>query len=649
MASNTISILIQAKDQASKVLKGVASDFDKTAAASKKVAKGVMIAGAAVAAGIGASIKIASDFETQMGNLATLTGGTASESFDILGKSILDMSKNIPKTAEDLGASAYDILSAGVQGTANQMHVLENSAKLATAGLSTTKEATNIMTSALNAFQIPAQDAHKVSDILFKTVKNGKTTIAEMAQAFGASAPVIASAGISLEEFSAATAALTLTGLPASQAQQQLRQSVVSLQKPTKEMVELIQKAGYESGVAALEQDGLQQTMKKISVAAGGNQEALAKAYGSVEALGAATSLTGNQSQAFVNTLRDMEKGGNAVEAAFEAQKNTTNSAMTMLKNNAIAIGISFGSRLLPPVANFARVLSENLEPALSRTASFLDQNKIVLAIVAGMIFAAVIPAFFLWAKAAAASAIATVAALAPLLLLGAAVGAFAYIVISNWDRIRAVTVAVFNATFGFISNKVSWLRQNWVSAIGFMIGFFATLPFKLPIFMVRAVFAIINVVRGINWGGVFRVIASGFGSAVSGMWNAMKGLYNRVTGLNWGGIFKGAAKGIGNGIISLIEGAINGALAGLPTSPKVSIPRFAKGVRNFGGGMAVVGERGAELVRLPQGSDVYSNRESRQMMTDNAPPVQQTFNVKVFNQFDLKQAMREAGYMLAR
>lgn len=38
------------------------------------------------------------------------------------------------------------------------------------------------------------------------------------------------------------------------------------------------------------------------------------------------------------------------------------------------------------------------------------------------------------------------------------------------------------------------------------------------------------------------------------------------------------------------------------------NIPGFANGVRNFAGGLAVVGERGPELVRLPGGSDVVPN-----------------------------------------
>ena len=43
--------------------------------------------------------------------------------------------------------------------------------------------------------------------------------------------------------------------------------------------------------------------------------------------------------------------------------------------------------------------------------------------------------------------------------------------------------------------------------------------------------------------------------------------------------------------------------------------PKFANGVRGFGGGLAVVGERGWELASLPRGSNVYSHGESQRML----------------------------------
>jgi hypothetical protein len=55
------------------------------------------------------------------------------------------------------------------------------------------------------------------------------------------------------------------------------------------------------------------------------------------------------------------------------------------------------------------------------------------------------------------------------------------------------------------------------------------------------------------------------------------------------------------------------GAMAAVQTALIASqqppeIPEFAKGVTNFSGGNAVVGENGAEMVRLPRGADVISN-----------------------------------------
>ncbi len=59
----------------------------------------------------------------------------------------------------------------------------------------------------------------------------------------------------------------------------------------------------------------------------------------------------------------------------------------------------------------------------------------------------------------------------------------------------------------------------------------------------------------------------------------------------------------------------------GVPTNPfsgwkipdlsnldEYGIPKFAAGVNDFAGGMAIVGEHGPELVRLPRGADVIPN-----------------------------------------
>lgn len=46
-----------------------------------------------------------------------------------------------------------------------------------------------------------------------------------------------------------------------------------------------------------------------------------------------------------------------------------------------------------------------------------------------------------------------------------------------------------------------------------------------------------------------------------------------------------------------------------------LGIPGFARGVKDFVGGLAMVGERGPELVNLPRGSNVYNTTMTRQLM----------------------------------
>ncbi len=60
-------------------------------------------------------------------------------------------------------------------------------------------------------------------------------------------------------------------------------------------------------------------------------------------------------------------------------------------------------------------------------------------------------------------------------------------------------------------------------------------------------------------------------------------------------------------GIATVVAGIATVALGALLQN---AIPGFANGVRGFRGGMALVGERGPELVRLPNGSDVIPNHK---------------------------------------
>ncbi|HEV2125083.1 MAG TPA: phage tail tape measure protein, partial [Chloroflexota bacterium] len=78
----------------------------------------------------------------------------------------------------------------------------------------------------------------------------------------------------------------------------------------------------------------------------------------------------------------------------------------------------------------------------------------------------------------------------------------------------------------------------------------------------------------------------------------------------------------------------------GLAINPRSLIPAFAEGVRGFAGGLALVGEQGPEIVGLPRGADVYSHRESRQMVGGDTIHVHVNVEGSVMREKDLARSI---------
>lgn len=346
--TSELKILLSLKDQASAKLQTFSSSFKNMAMNMVKV--GAM-AGAAAAAGLGVkAIKSAADFEKAMGNVATLVD-TSTENMTEMGKKVKEMSKRVPVDIGELTEALYQVRSAGIDAS-DAMSVLEESGRLAVAGLGTTTEATDLLTSAFNVFAQQGYEADEIANILFKSVKAGKTTVSELAQSFGMVAPIAGEMNVKFDELQAATAALTTTGMKASVAQTQLRAGLVSLLRPTGDMEDLFTKLGVTSGRQLLETSGgLVEAFNKIKTAAEGDDAALAKAFGSVEALNAILALTsGEVGESFINTLGTMRSETDLLTEGFEKQKSTTHAQFQLLKSELGVALMDLGERILPYV-----------------------------------------------------------------------------------------------------------------------------------------------------------------------------------------------------------------------------------------------------------------------------------------------------------
>lgn len=280
-------------------------------------------AGAAAGAVFTGAIGGAANFEDQLRTINTVAHLTDQE-LDGVGKSILDLSKETGKSTDDLTAGFYDLVSAGVPAN-EAISVLRDSAEFATGALGTTAEAVDLVTSSLNAYGLEAKDSTRVTDIFAQAVADGKVTAAQLGASIAQIAPIAAQSGVSLEEVSAGFALLTAKGVPAAQAATQMRAAISALLTPNKQLNDLQAQTGINFAKLAREK-GLVVALDQLRKATKGNDDAFAKALGSIEAYNFAVITTGDNADEYATELDKVtvaaEEGGVAHEQYEERMKS---------------------------------------------------------------------------------------------------------------------------------------------------------------------------------------------------------------------------------------------------------------------------------------------------------------------------------------
>lgn len=341
------------------------------------------VAVATVAAITGVS-KLSMDFDKSFNKVKTIADDTE-VSFDDLRKQTLDMSRDLKLanvTANDLADGLYEIISANIS-TADSMAVLEQSAKLAETGFTDMKTSTDIMTTILNSYKLSVEDASKVTDQLITIQKLGKTTINDLGQDFGRVAGLAATANVPLEEMGGAIAVLTTNGVKSNESITALKAILGAVVKPTKEAADTAQNLGIKFDLTAIKSKGLAGFLADVQRKTRGNDEAMAKLFGSVEALNAMYLLTSQEGLAQFKGATDQI--ANSTGAADVAMSNLDGSGTRLndswanLKTTLIEVGDAFA-----PIIDFISVIITGLSKI---------NPEIIIAVGTGLLVAKVLTA----------------------------------------------------------------------------------------------------------------------------------------------------------------------------------------------------------------------------------------------------------------
>ena len=269
------------------------------------------------------------------------------EEFKSLQQSIIELSKQGVYSAEQIANAMYQAVSSGIEAE-QAISFISDAMKAAQAGASDLFTVVDGLTTVMNAWGYSAEEVSKINDILFLGVDKGKTTFEELSSSIGLVAPTASQARVSLEEVIAAIAAMTQQGLSTSRAVFSLNQAIMSIIAPSEQAKKVINELGIEFNETALREQGFAAVLNEAYEAANGNVEVLTTLFGSVQALRAVLSLTGEGAENFTSILEQMETVAGKTDAAYEKMQGSLENTRKQMQNMFDAIKLEIGQAMLP-------------------------------------------------------------------------------------------------------------------------------------------------------------------------------------------------------------------------------------------------------------------------------------------------------------
>ena len=353
-----------------------------------------------VSAGIGgvatAAVKTTADFESAMSNVQAISGATG-EDMNSLKEKAREMGAQTKFSATEAGEAMSYMAMAGWK-TEEMMSGISGIMNLAAASGEDLATTSDIVTDALTAFGLTAQDTEKFVDTLAATATNSNTNVSLLGESFKYCAPVCGALGYSAEDTSIALGLMANCGIKATNAGTALRAILTNMAKPT----DAVEAAMSELRVSLTDSEGkmlslrdlmanlrngfgqsemsveeLTESMNQLQTAyengettADEYEEAQKKliesAYGAegAEKARLAAMLAGKEGMsgllAIVNaTEGDLDKLTTAIDNSKDSAQNMADimndnlaGQLTILKSQCQELAISIGELLMPQIRN---------------------------------------------------------------------------------------------------------------------------------------------------------------------------------------------------------------------------------------------------------------------------------------------------------
>lgn len=356
---------------------------------TKKQLAGVIGTAAALGAAIYAGpVKKSRELEAQMSTVKAISNASADD-MKRLSEEAKHMGATTKFTAVEAGKALEYMAMAGWK-TDQMLGGLPGIMNLAAASGEDLGQVSDIVTDALTAFNMTADQSGRFADVLAQASSNANTNVSMMGATFQKVAPVAGTLGYSVEDMSLGIGLMANASVKAETAGTSLKTALANMAKPTKQMQAYMDKYG----ISLTNADGSMKTFREVIDNLRSSLGGLSK----TEKTAAATAIFGKESfagmLAIVNASdADFKKVSDAVNNAAGAAErmaaiklDNLEGDVTLLKSATDGLQTAIGDALLPTF----RAGTQQLTKFVSNLTEFINANpelvRTIVKVTAGLL-----------------------------------------------------------------------------------------------------------------------------------------------------------------------------------------------------------------------------------------------------------------------
>ncbi|KZM70754.1 phage tail tape measure protein [Nocardia terpenica] len=267
-ATNDVTTALAAEQRAQDALTARREQATASAGTLGLALKTAAVTGVgALGVAMGDAVKQAANFQETQTRLVT-TAGESKDALAAVSRGVLDLAGQTGYSAAELSKAMYTVESASFHGV-DGLTVIKAAAQGAAQEGAPLHDVVDALTTSLKDFQLPASAAADQVSQMIAAVSHGKTTFADFSASIGSVEEAAHQAHIPMSDLYADVATMTLHGISADRATQNLNRALTTLQKPSESMRQALANVGISAQDLSgkLSAEGLSGTMNDISQA----------------------------------------------------------------------------------------------------------------------------------------------------------------------------------------------------------------------------------------------------------------------------------------------------------------------------------------------------------------------------------------------